>query len=142
MFQIYAPWPRLFGVAIFLLLAGCGRQSAPVVDPNLQITIQPPTNWQTSNQLVVQVVNLAGEPLANAQVSIEGNMNHGGMAPVFSDAVADGDDGQVDGHYAVPFAFNMLGDWILTVTVEKADGNRAVRNLDVAVREQQVTIAP
>jgi copper(I)-binding protein len=81
--------------------------------------------------LVVILTDAAGTPLTDATVALEGNMNHAGMIPVLANPVADDADGSADGRYHLPFTFTMLGDWIVTVNVTRADGSSFSRNLEV-----------
>ncbi|MEZ4583553.1 MAG: hypothetical protein R3A10_18280 [Caldilineaceae bacterium] len=40
----------------------------------------------------------------------------------------------------VPFEFTMLGDWIMSVTVTKADGSEAKTDIDLNVADAGVTV--
>ena len=62
-----------------------------------------------------------------ADVRLEADMSHAGMAPVFADAAARG-----DGVYEIPFSFTMRGDWVLLISVALPDGARLERRIDVA----------
>ena len=124
-----------------LLSLGCGGQHN-AESAKYQIELLPPEFGDT--YLLVRLSDDAGQPVTNALVSAEGNMNHAGMVPVISGPVhdadapsADGeDDGSADGVYRIPFEFTMLGDWIITVTavVEAAAGQEATRDFDLTVR--------
>ena len=61
-----------------------------------------------------------GNPVNDATLSIEGNMNHAGMVPVLRDA----DDG-AEGVYEVPFEWTMGGDWFVVVNVTLPNGDTA-----------------
>lgn len=97
------------------------------------IEMLPPEPGASS--LSVRVTGSAGEPVTDAAVSLEGNMNHSGMVPVLAGPVADADDGSADGIYTVPFEFTMLGDWIVSVeTIVDADtGDAILANFDLSV---------
>ena len=74
-----------------------------------------------ATRLLIEVSDAAGGPVAGAEVRVEGNMNHAGMAPVFASAVEE-----EPGMYVVPgFRFTMAGGWILTVRVTLPDGRQA-----------------
>jgi hypothetical protein len=133
-------WGRCFVLlAVVLLVAGCGRQAVDAQPGNLQITLIPAPEAMRGTHLTVRLADTGGNPVTDATVRLEGNMNHPGMAPVFSDSVQDGDDGQIDGSYQVPFVFNMLGDWIITVTVERPQGTTE-QHIDVSVSETTVEV--
>lgn len=121
---------------VILILAGCGRQQeSSNVGGDVQIGLQPLTDEE---KLVVILTNADGTPMTDATVEVEGNMNHAGMVPVLTDPVGDDADGSADGRYTFPFVFNMLGDWIITVKVDQADGSSFERNLEVRSSEQGI----
>lgn len=118
-------------ILILLIFVGCQRveQSPTAVESSdVQIALQPMPAEET---LVVVLTGADGAPVTDATVAVEGNMNHAGMIPVLADPIADDADGAADGRYALPFTFTMFGDWIITVTVERADGSSFSRDLDV-----------
>jgi hypothetical protein len=122
------------------LLAGCGRGAGDTAS-DLQITLRPAPEGAAGTYLTVALADAAGAAITDATVALEGNMNHAGMVPVFAEAVTDAADGAEDGVYKVPFAFTMLGDWIITVKVVKADGTEVSRNIDVVVTQAGVEVA-
>ena len=69
-------------------------------------------------------------------------MQHAGMAPVMVNGVPDEADGVQDGKYQLPFRFTMLGDWVLTVSIQRADGTKAQQDINVTAGEQGVTVKP
>ena len=70
-----------------------------------------------------------GVAVNDAQVTVTGDMTHAGMAPVEAEAMLQG-----DGVYLTQsFAFNMAGDWILTVQAVYPDGGKVTKNLAAAV---------
>lgn len=127
-------------VLVVIGLVGCGGQSGEGGDPNLQVTLIPAPEGVAGQTLTVQLADAAGQPITDARVSLEGNMNHAGMVPVIIDPVPDNADGAIDGRYVVPFAFTMLGDWIITVSIQQANGATVQQNIDVNVGEAGVTI--
>ena len=127
-----------------LLLAGC---IAPMAQPSAatpaaaQIALLPAPAGRLREYLIVKVTDAAGQPITDAQAALVGNMNHAGMVPVAAAAVSDDADGVADGRYQLPFAFSMLGDWIITVTVTLADGTTVVQDITATVGEAGVTVA-
>ena len=119
------------------LLVACGSSTPPASEAAVQITLLP---GQAGNGLQVHLHNAAHAPLTDATVTLEGNMNHAGMAPMLTDSVKDGDDGASDGVYNIPFQFTMLGDWIVTVTVDLADGTQTTQDINVNVTDAGVQI--
>lgn len=134
---------RLAVVCLLLIvtLVACRRESpAQSSNPSLQITLRAAPDGMQSDYQIVQVVDQAGQPVTDATVSLEGNMNHGGMAPVIGAAVADEADGTADGYYQAPISLNMLGDWIMTVSVKTKDGATVTQDIPVRVSDQEITI--
>lgn len=122
---------------ISLLLAACQRPTTASRDdnPDIQISLQPD---RAEEAMIVRLHNSDGTPITDATVALEGNMNHAGMVPVLAEATTDEADGSADGEYRLPFAFTMLGDWIIIVSVTEANGNSFSRNLDVRASEEEI----
>lgn len=134
---------------ILLLLAGCGGDHDHTdhgddhggsghdnTSENINIMLEP--SGYPGESLSVMLTDRDGNPVTDANVSVEGNMNHAGMAPVISEPVEDGADGAEDGRYEVPFAFNMSGDWIITVSAEMADGTVEMQDIMLNANEDGV----
>jgi len=132
-----ALWQPVLLLLSLALLAACGSSTPPASEATVQITLLP---GQAGDGLQVQLHNAAHAPLTDATVTLEGNMNHAGMAPVLTDPVKDGDDGASDGVYSIPFQFSMLGDWIVTVTVDLADGTQTTQDINVTVTDAGIQI--
>lgn len=82
-------------------------------------------NWQhTPDTLVVnrpaefsvRLKDKKNLPIENAQIKIEATMNHSGMIPIYSEASAF-----PKGIYKFSLVPSMAGDWILFLTITKAD---------------------
>lgn len=133
-----AAWPVMSTLLLTLaLLVACGSSTPAASDAEIGITLLP---GATANSLQVQLHNPDHTPLTGATVTLEGNMNHAGMAPVLAAPVKDGDDGATDGIYTIPFQFSMLGDWIVTVTVDLADGTQSTQDIHVTVTDASIQI--
>lgn len=135
---------RVIGIllagSLLLATSACGsNNSSDGETTDLQIMVMAPAEGLDAESLVVAVLDQAGEPVSDAKVGIEGNMNHAGMVPVMAAPVSDDADGAADGHYQLPFSFSMLGDWILTITVEQADGSTITKNIELTVGEEGIT---
>lgn len=130
----------LSGIAIALLIGACSGQTPTSDASNLQITLLPAQEGIEGTAITVLLADSAGAPITDATVSLEGNMSHAGMAPITAAGVQDAADGQTDGSYQVPFQFDMLGDWIITVAVERADGSTVQKDIDVTVTGEGVSV--
>jgi hypothetical protein len=131
-------------IALMLLagmsLAACGREKQTNNANSLQVTVIPAPEGKNGQYLTIQLADASGQPVTDSVVSVEGNMQHAGMAPVMANGVRDEADGIKDGKYQVPFGFTMLGDWVLTVSVEKADGTKVQQDINVTASEQGITV--
>jgi hypothetical protein len=125
---------------IGVLLAACGGVKQTNNTNGLQITVSPAPEGVNGKYLTIQLTDASGKPVTDAVVSLEGNMQHAGMAPVTTNGVRDEADGNKDGKYQAPFAFTMLGDWVLSVSVQKADGAKVQQDINVTASEQGVTV--
>lgn len=132
-----ALWQPVLLLLTLALLVACGASTPPASEAAVQITLLP---GPAGDGLQVQLHNAAHAPLTDATVALEGNMTHAGMAPVLTEPVKDGDDGASDGVYRVPFHFSMLGDWIVTVTVDLADGTQSTQDINVTVTDAGIQI--
>ncbi len=63
-----------------------------------------------------------GQPVAGAEVRLEGNMSHPGMAPVFSGARE-----AAPGRYEAPLDLTMAGDWFVLARITLRDGRSLSR---------------
>jgi len=127
---------RYIGLLLLLLwVTACGATDESPNNAAVQIALLPTPQGETTTILRVQLRNAAQEPITDATVRLEGNMNHAGMVPVIADPVTDSADGSTDGIYQAPFTLTMLGDWIITVAVELADGSQVTEDIPVTVTD-------
>ena len=68
----------------------------------------------------------ATKPISGAQVSLEGDMTHAGMAPVFADAHE-----VAPGQYRGNLTLSMPGDWVLLLHITLPDGRELEDQIDV-----------
>lgn len=115
-------------IILLMALAGCGRAGGsddiPEIGIDLEISPNPPEVGMATLNLTL--TDAKGQPIENATIELEGNMNHAGMTPVFSQAT------EVEpGHYQAPLEFTMGGDWFIIVKATLPDGRTLERQLDV-----------
>jgi hypothetical protein len=89
-----------------------------------EIAPQPPRVGQAT--ITVSLSDAAGNPVAGANVNLEGNMSHPGMNPVFGAAREIG-----AGRYQASIEFTMGGDWVMLVRVNLPDGQKLEREFEV-----------
>jgi hypothetical protein len=68
----------------------------------------------------------AGNPIAQARVSLEADMSHPGMAPVFGNTKE-----VAPGQYQGSLELAMPGDWVVLIHVTLPDGHQLERQLSV-----------
>jgi hypothetical protein len=82
----------------------------------------------------MRLMDKAGKAISGARISMEADMSHPGMAPVFADVRET-----APGSYQGPIGFTMAGDWVLLLHVTMPDGQKIERQCDVrGVRPRQV----
>jgi YtkA-like len=72
----------------------------------------------------LKLSNPSGQPLSGAHVTLEGDMSHPGMAPVFGDA-KETDPGRYQGSLQL----TMGGDWVVLTHITLADGRKLDREI-------------
>ena len=123
-------------LCVGLFLAGCRPSPEPHAyipaahEPHADVSIahevapDPPRVGTAT--VTLRVADASGRPLGGARVSLEGNMSHPGMRPVFGEARE-----MEPGRYQGPLEFTMGGDWVVLVRVTLPDGRKLERQFDV-----------
>lgn len=107
-----------------LSASGCRRRAA-VRDVELQCRVEPAPPRTGPARVIVTLAHLKQSgPVKGAKVSVEGNMAHPGMVPVFGTATET-----QPGRYEAPLTLTMGGDWVLSVTARLPDGRRLRRDV-------------
>ena len=111
---------------LFLFVAGvAGCHTAWTGDIRIEPEVEPQPPRVGRVTITVRVTQ-SGKPVTGAQIKLEGNMSHAGMAPVFADAR------EVEaGRYSANMELTMAGDWILSVHVNMPDGTKADQQFDI-----------
>ena len=81
-----------------------------------------------ANAIAIKLTDNAGQAVTQAHVTLEGNMAHPGMTPVFTQAVES-----VPGMYRSTLDLNMPGDWIVTAHAQLAAGGMVERESNLTV---------
>lgn len=107
--------------------AACQQQKAetePAIKVEYEITPQPPRIGAAV--ITLRLADVTGQPLSGVRVSVEGNMSHAGMRPVFGEARE-----AEPGRYQAAIEFTMSGDWIILLHLTLPDGSKVERQLEV-----------
>jgi hypothetical protein len=110
------PFLVMLALAIFLA-PGCAKSSSAANDVSFILVSDPKPPRAGRNTFTVTLTSQAGQPIAGAQVSLEGDMSHPGMSPAFADA------GEIaSGKYQAILDLNMLGDWTIIAHIQLRSG--------------------
>jgi len=109
-----------------LVLAGCERRPEPQPDILVEHEVTPDPPRVGPATVTLRVSDAAGQPVSGARISLEGNMSHAGMRPVFGEATE-----LEPGRYQSALEFTMGGDWVVLVRLTLPDGRKIERELNV-----------
>jgi hypothetical protein len=110
--------PLLVVLALAIFLAsGCCKSSSATNDVRFMLVSDPQPPRRGRNTFTVTLAGQAGQPIADAQVSLEGDMSHPGMSPAFADARE-----VAAGKYQAMLDLNMLGDWTIVAHIQLRSG--------------------
>jgi hypothetical protein len=77
--------------------------------------------------LTLQITDLSGAAVTGAQITVEGNMSHAGMAPIFAEAK------EVEpGRYRSIMELSMAGDWNVTVHVTWSSNRKIDHTFEIS----------
>ena len=108
------------------LLHGCRQRTEPPSDLTLahEVSPQPPRVGLVT--IVLRLTDAAGTPVRGARLTLEGNMSHPGMVPVFAEATET-----EPGRYRSTLELSMAGDWYVLVTAALPDNRKFERQFEI-----------
>ncbi|MGH9503329.1 MAG: FixH family protein [Terriglobales bacterium] len=106
-------------------MSGCSRprQSLPASVNAIEISPQPP---QVGPITVTFHLEDAAKPVTGARTSLEADMTHAGMAPVFGDAREI-----APGQYQGRLVLSMGGDWVVLMHIVLPNGQKLEKQIAV-----------
>jgi hypothetical protein len=108
-----------------LYAVGCKRPDAAA--PQLAIASEiSPQPVRVGAATITFAVTERGKPASGAKISVEADMSHAGMSPVFAEAKET-----QPGSYQSQLSFAMAGDWVLLLHGTLADGKKFERQIHV-----------
>jgi hypothetical protein len=127
-----AAFRRLGAILIAACMAtgaatGCRRASDPAKDISVQEMISPQPVRVGQATIAIQLADASAKPVTHAKISVEGDMSHPGMSPIFATATETS-----PGMYTAQLDFNMGGDWVVLSHIALADGRKLERRIDVS----------
>jgi hypothetical protein len=105
---------------------GCHKTSETPPDIVFEHKIAPDPPRTGSATVALKLADSAGKPINGARISLEGNMSHPGMRPVFSEAIE-----AEPGRYEATLEFTMKGDWVIIFHITLPDSRKLQRQVDV-----------
>ena len=123
--QIRRGTNKIIGLCLLCLFVACHIQPDPDVRIVPEVEPHPPRVGQVT--VTVRVTQISsGNPITRAQVRLEGNMSHAGMAAVFAEAR------EIEpGVYQTNMELTMAGDWLLSVYVTLQEGLHVDRQFEI-----------
>jgi hypothetical protein len=116
----------ILGLLFLLFVAGCGRGDKDLPDIGMEMAVSPEPPQLGPAAIAVTLHDAGGNPISGARLTLEGNMNHAGMVPVFADAVE-----VAPGRYQANIELTMGGDWFILVHADLPDGRSMERKFDL-----------
>lgn len=117
------------GFAWACLAVGCHPQveAAPEIALDHEITPWP---LHVGRAGITLSLHDASTPVTGARITLEGDMSHPGMSPVFGEARE-----LVPGSYHGNIDLAMAGDWVLVVHITLANGYKLERQIELKAVE-------
>jgi YtkA-like len=114
---------KIISLCLLCLFVGCHIQP----DPDVKIVPEVEPHRVGQVTVTVRVTQPStGKPITGANVRLEGNMSHAGMAAVFAETT------EIEpGLYRTNMEFTMAGDWLLSVYVTLKEGLHVDRQFEI-----------
>jgi YtkA-like len=109
------------------LAGGCHRRQASAISVETKFAPDPARVGREA--VTVTLRDKDARAMTGAQIAVEGNMSHPGMAPVFGDARET-----EPGRYEASLDLSMRGSWVVLLHVRLADGEKIERQIAVDVK--------
>ena len=126
-------WDRISCVVVLALLllstslsSGCFRSSGIPNGVRFASECDPTPSRVGRSTFTVALTTSSGERLAGAHVSLEGDMSHAGMSPVFGETRE-----VVPGRYQGTLDLSMRGDWSVLFHITLPSGQTFHRQLNL-----------
>ena len=113
-------------ISLLPFLSGCQKAGEPLPDIVVEHEIAPRPLKVGPATVTLKLSDSGGAPIREAQVSLEGNMSHAGMRPVFGEARET-----EPGRYEAPLELTMGGDWVVIVNITLRDGRKLQRQFEI-----------
>lgn len=123
--RVWRVWLGLVSLAT-LFMTDCSRPQGAEPVIMIEHEISPVPAHAGPATITLRLKDGAAKAVTGARITVEGDMTHAGMTPVFGEAR------EIEpGHYQSPLVFQMAGDWVVLVHVTLANGQKLERRFDV-----------
>lgn len=97
-----------------------------------EVSPQPPRVGKMT--ITLTATSASGTPVTGARITLEGNMSHAGMVPVFAEAT------EIEpGRYRAIMELSMAGDWFVQVHLSLPDSRKFDRQFEIkGVRQPEL----
>jgi hypothetical protein len=102
------------------------QRNEPPLNLTLAYEVSPLPARVGPTTITLKLTDASGEAVTGARVTLEGNMSHPGMAPVFADARE-----LEPGRYHSVIELSMAGDWYVVAHVSLPDGRKLDQQLEI-----------
>lgn len=114
------------GVAAWFV-TGCSKPSDASHSVTVEHAISPEPPTVGPATVTIKLADTAARPVSGASITLEADMSHAGMAPVFDEALETG-----PGQYQAHLNFAMAGDWVILLHLRLAGGQKLERQFNVS----------
>lgn len=119
----------LLASAVLLLACGCHKTAQTSGDIVVDARCAPVPARVGPATVSVALSDHIAKPVRGGQVTVEANMSHPGMAPIFRDAREI-----APGRYQADLELGMRGDWVILLHIRLANGEKVERQLAVEAK--------
>ncbi len=114
-------------MVVWLALAqGCTQRNEPSSNLTLAYEVSPLPARVGPTTITLKLTDASGKVVTGARITLEGNMSHPGMAPVFADAR------EIEpGRYQSEIDLSMAGDWYVLAHVSLPDGRKLDQQFEI-----------
>ena len=109
-----------------LFVSGCSRAPASSSGIAIEHAISPQPVRVGPITVTLQLADAAAKPIVGARITVEADMTHPGMSPVFGEAKE-----VAPGQYQSQVRLGMAGDWVILLHATLPDGKKLERQFDV-----------
>jgi hypothetical protein len=130
--QLVNPLPKesirllLCACATTLLFTNCSRPAIPSSAVTIEHEISPEPARIGPVVITFRLADSFVKAVTGAHITLEGDMSHAGMAPVFGEAKEI-----APGLYQARLTLEMAGDWVILLHVVLPGGQKLERQIDV-----------